>query len=387
MVRGRPGRAWTILLRSYSVKPRWTEELDPFRVVLGDRDEQPALAGRPGTSEMAGQEIRADALSPRVGQHRDGRPQAVVLRRVDVDAADRADARRRVLQLRPGGGPCRGRSRRPSGSPRSTSGSFGVTALTMSTIDPEIGVVAARLSDRGGHAEGLAERHGQLAATRSMPVRSELRRHRQDDVRGPGLAPCRARAGGRRDATRAGSHRSAPACRTRSRLGRARPRPSAPGAWPDARRSTASRSVRPSGSRCGMIQPCAYRAARSIPRRRWPPSQMGGPPGRQRRRARWSRRRAGRTGPAESRPARYRAASEKSARMTPSADSNRSNRSTIGGNGMPNGTCSGSCQPAPSPTMSRPPVTWSRTVSCLASTAGWRKVADRTAIPSHLPGT
>ena len=37
--------------------------------------------------------------------------------------------------------------------------------------------------------------------------------------------------------------------------------------------------------------------------------------------------------------------------------------------------------------MKRPPVAWSMTVAALASTDGWRNVADSTAWPSHLPGT
>ncbi len=54
---------------------------------------------------------------------------------------------------------------------------------------------------------------------------------------------------------------------------------------------------------------------------------------------------------------------------------------------MPKAACSPSCQPAPRPRMKWPPVAWSMTVAALASTAGWRKVLDRTAWPIHLPGT
>ena len=47
-------------------------------------------------------------------------------------------------------------------------------------------------------------------------------------------------------------------------------------------------------------------------------------------------------------------------------------------------SCSGSNQPAPSPRMNRPPVAWSMTVAALASTLGWRNVADSTACPHGL---
>ena len=65
--------------------------------------------------------------------------------------------------------------------------------------------------------------------------------------------------------------------------------------------------------------------------------------------ARWSPRRADRTGRPGHARAALAASAEHSARITCTADSNRSNRSRIGGSGIPNGTCSPSCQPAPEP--------------------------------------
>ena len=110
-----------------------------------------------------------------------------------------------------------------------------------------------------------------------------------------------------------------------------------------------------------MHQPSATAAASAMPRRFCPPSQIGGPPGvsggglvrrpservervrpRHARRRAWPRPRTGRA-------------------STCTADSKRSKRSGMGGSGIPNGTCSPSCQPAPRPTMNRPPVAWSRT--------------------------
>ena len=62
-------------------------------------------------------------------------------------------------------------------------------------------------------------------------------------------------------------------------------------------------------------------------------------------------------------------------------------RSPIGGSGIPNGSCSPSNQPAPSPSTNRPPVAWSMTVAAFASSTGWRNVFDSTAWPTRTPGT
>ena len=135
------------------------------------------------------------------------------------------------------------------------------------------------------------------------------------------------------------------------------------GSGPACRRSSRSRR---SGS------PAA--SSRRLPGRRargravfWPPSHIGGPPGVSGG-GRFVAPSSGieRIGPGR-RPARGVAASENSALIVPTADSNRSNRSRIGGSGIPNGTCSPSCQPAPRPRMNRPPVTWSRSVAAFAS--------------------
>ena len=58
----------------------------------------------------------------------------------------------------------------------------------------------------------------------------------------------------------------------------------------------------------------------------------------------------------------------------------------IGGRGMPNGTCSPSCQPAPRPRMKRPPSRDPGRSRPWPAPTGWRNVADRTAWPTHRPG-
>ena len=71
---------------------------------------------------------------------------------------------------------------------------------------------------------------------------------------------------------------------------------------------------------------------------------------------RWSPRSSGTNGSSRVTPSGVAASAENRALIVRTADSNRSNRSGIGGNGIPIGTCSGSNQPAPRPRMNRPPV-------------------------------
>ena len=61
----------------------------------------------------------------------------------------------------------------------------------------------------------------------------------------------------------------------------------------------------------------------------------------------------------------------------------RSNRSRRLSNGKPNARCSPSCQPAPIPSSTRPPETWSAVTTLRASTDGWRNVAGDTSVPSR----
>src|SRR3954447_5100253 len=54
---------------------------------------------------------------------------------------------------------------------------------------------------------------------------------------------------------------------------------------------------------------------------------------------------------------------------------------------MPNGSCSPSYHPAPSPMTKRPPVAWSSTVADFARSTGCRNVFESTAWPTRTPGT
>ena len=56
-------------------------------------------------------------------------------------------------------------------------------------------------------------------------------------------------------------------------------------------------------------------------------------------------------------------------------------RSPSGGKGKPYASCSGSLQPVPIPTSTRPPETWSTVATTLASSDGCRKVAGETSVP------
>ncbi len=64
--------------------------------------------------------------------------------------------------------------------------------------------------------------------------------------------------------------------------------------------------------------------------------------------------------------------------MTWSASSNRSTRWSAG---KPNASYSGSCQPAPRPRIKRPPLTSSAVAAILATSAGLRKLEQRTSVP------
>ncbi len=132
--------------------------------------------------------------------------------------------------------------------------------------------------------------------------------------------------------------RSGPGPRTRSPPGS---RPIASSALeervPLARRSRSCRSVL-SGVTAGRSQPSRDRGGeRDAARRFWPPSQIGGPPGVSGGGSFVARRRAGRTGPPGHAGRRVAASAENSAWSVSTADSNRSNRSGIGGSGIPNG--------------------------------------------------
>ena len=59
-------------------------------------------------------------------------------------------------------------------------------------------------------------------------------------------------------------------------------------------------------------------------------------------------------------------------------------RTGVSGNSKPWARCSPSCQPAPSPSSTRPPDTWSAVTTILASTDGCRKVAGETSVPSRM---
>ena len=69
--------------------------------------------------------------------------------------------------------------------------------------------------------------------------------------------------------------------------------------------------------------------------------------------------------------------------MISSCSAIRSIRSFMGGNGKPWARCSSTFQPVPTPSSIRPPEMWSAVTAFLASTAGWRKVAGETSVPSR----
>ena len=52
-------------------------------------------------------------------------------------------------------------------------------------------------------------------------------------------------------------------------------------------------------------------------------------------------------------------------------------------NAKPQARCSASYQPAPIPSSTRPPETWSTVTTLLASTAAWRNVTGETSVPSR----
>ena len=64
------------------------------------------------------------------------------------------------------------------------------------------------------------------------------------------------------------------------------------------------------------------------------------------------------------------ASSRSSADITATLSSNRSERSCGRIRSMPYAACSLTCQPAPSPAIARPPLTWSSAANLLATTAG-----------------
>jgi hypothetical protein len=54
------------------------------------------------------------------------------------------------------------------------------------------------------------------------------------------------------------------------------------------------------------------------------------------------------------------------------------------GNGMPYASCSRANQPAPRPSSTRPRDIWSTCATWIASTPGWRNVAEVTSVPSRI---
>ena len=62
--------------------------------------------------------------------------------------------------------------------------------------------------------------------------------------------------------------------------------------------------------------------------------------------------------------------------------SDSSKRETLWSVGKPNASNSGSCQPAPTPRISRPPLMVSSVPAILASTAGLRNAVHSTIVPS-----
>ena len=54
------------------------------------------------------------------------------------------------------------------------------------------------------------------------------------------------------------------------------------------------------------------------------------------------------------------------------------------GNGKPYAVCSSAFQPAPRPSSTRPPETWSAVAAAFASSEGWRNVTGETSVPSRI---
>ena len=254
----------------------------------------------------------------------------------------------------------------------SESGLSGVAALRIATyapaplllVDaPDRASPAARGSSSRGR--GAQRRRGARSRRASQARRPDARRHAEDrprvapaaDERAPSPARARGRPASRRSDT----------CPTNSK------RRGVPARGLERAEDRVARS-REVGDVAGPVaghQP-ALREARGErdPARLLPAEE-------DRRAARAHRRRlVGRAAErvervvARRRPARAGRIREQRLEHLARADSKRSNRSPIGGSGIPNGSCSPSCQPAPRPRMKRPPVTWSSTVAAFASSTG-----------------
>ena len=70
--------------------------------------------------------------------------------------------------------------------------------------------------------------------------------------------------------------------------------------------------------------------------------------------------------------------------MISSCSANIARRVDRSGNAKPYAACSRSFQPAPNPSSTRPPETWSAVTTTFASSDGWRNVAGETIDPSRM---